>query len=368
MSTDAQLPALAFAITRGDLAAARAALAQGADPNAAWSPGTSLLGAAAREGHAELVRLLLQHGAVPHGRPDDPEPPLATAAALGERAVVAVLLAGGAEPSRSDRHGIPALFRALSGPDPALVFDLLAVDQALSPLCRAVVNGDLDGVHAALRSDSGVPGIAPGALQALHWAGMAGESAALGMLLAHGADPNARGPRGWTPLMLAAWRGAPDAVAELVRHEAAVELTDDTSWAALHHAATGAACKIDAAGTTQQLLAAGALATVRTSYGYTPLHLAADGVVVELLLAAGADREARDDQGNTPLIVAAEYGRVSAVAALLAAGADIQAINHDGFTARGLANAWDGHDTGVRALLMQAGATQPPRSRRRPIR
>jgi ankyrin repeat protein len=45
---------------------------------------------------------------------------------------------------------------------------------------------------------------------------------------------------------------------------------------------------------------------------------------IEALLPRGASLTARDRKGRAPLHVAAAYGRVGAIGALLAAGADVQ--------------------------------------------
>jgi len=49
-------------------------------------------------------------------------------------------------------------------------------------------------------------------------------------------------------------------------------------------------------------------------------------------LAAGADPNARDEDGWTPLHLAATYDGAEAVAALLAGGADLNARDEDGWT------------------------------------
>lgn len=72
-----------------------------------------------------------------------------------------------------------------------------------------------------------------------------------------------------------------------------------------------------------------------TRTGRTPLHIAAMANAPKLiaaLVAAGADVEARDREGLTALHAAAYTNRPAAIAALLEAGADLNARNHDGVT------------------------------------
>jgi ankyrin repeat protein len=139
--------------------------------------------------------------------------------------------------------------------------------EAGSRLHAAAEQGDLETVRQLLdgepelvrfRSEAG--------WTALHRAADAGSRPIVALLLARGADPNARGPDGLTPLHLAR-----NAVAEM-------------------------------------LLVHGAEANARTSRGTTPLHLAAlsaDYDTVELLVGRGADVDVRDVAGQTPLDLAA---------------------------------------------------------------
>ena len=63
-------------------------------------------------------------------------------------------------------------------------------------------------------------------------------------------------------------------------------------------------------------------------YGVTPLSLACtngNGAMVELLLKAGADPNTALPGGETALMTAARTGKVDAVKALLARGADVNA-------------------------------------------
>ena len=93
-------------------------------------------------------------------------------------------------------------------------------------------------------------------------------------------------------------------------------------------------------------------------YGVTPLSLACtngNGAMVELLLKAGADPNTALPGGETALMTAARTGKVDAVKALLAHGADVNAKeSRRGQTALMWAAA-EGNVEVVEALL-KAGA------------
>ena len=57
------------------------------------------------------------------------------------------------------------------------------------------------------------------------------------------------------------------------------------------------------------------------AYGRTPLHYASSSEAVQSLLEAGADLHRRTICGSTPLFEAARFGDVTAVTALVQAGA-----------------------------------------------
>ena len=161
------------AAKRGDAAAVRALLEEGADPDLARGDGLTALHLAAREGHVEVVDLLVAAGA-------------ATAATTRIGDYTPLHLAGGA--------GHAGVVRALlgAGADPAAVTS----SSGVTPLHLAA---EARGGEDAVRS-----------------------------LLEHGAPVNARErSAGQTPLIFAAAGGRSAAVAELMRHGADPSITTE---------------------------------------------------------------------------------------------------------------------------------------------
>ncbi len=105
------------------------------------------------------------------------------------------------------------------------------------------------------------------------------------------------------------------------------------------------------------LIAAGSDVMVRDRFDLLPLHHAAatgSPATVEALLAAGAQVMALDGRGveETPLHCAAEDGNARVIPALLAAGAETDALNADGLNALYLAVQY-GHRDAARALIAE---------------
>ena len=84
----------------------------------------------------------------------------------------------------------------------------------------------------------------------------------------------------------------------------------------------------------------------KDSGGRTALMVAADGghaAAIAALLAAGAEVDATSNQGTTALMAAAQGGHAAAIAALLAAGAEVEAKKNDGKTALEIVKLDDFH-------------------------
>ena len=219
---------------------------------------------------------------------------------------------------------------------------------------------------------------------ALHVASVNGADDIVALLLAHSADVNAVDVRGWTPLLSAAQHSHAAVVARLLDAGANVNaVTPQSRQTALHVATINGADDIVAL-----LLARGAEVNAVDVNGWTPLvtathhrhvavvarvldaganvntvverstalHMAsmngADDIVA-LLLARGADVNAVDVNGWTPLQVATHHRHVAVVARLLDAGANVNTAV-EGSTALHMASVSGADD--VVALLLARGA------------
>lgn len=151
-------------------------------------------------------------------------------------------------------------------------------------------------------------------------------------LLAGGANPNAAGPDGTTPVMWAAANDDIELVRALIRAGANVKLTNHFGTSALTEAAIiGSAPILDA------LLKAGADANSRNPEGETPLMAAARSGRVDaarVLIEAGADVNATEQWGRqSALMWAAAQGQAEMVKFLASKGADVNA--------RGIVRQWE---------------------------
>ncbi len=187
---------------------------------------------------------------------------------------------------------------------------------------------------------------------ALHWATFEGYRDVARLLLDAGADVNAKSIAALTPLHTAAWRGHRGVARLLLDAGADVRAGGKGGWTPLHTAAWRGHQHV-----ARLLLDAGAVVTARDEDGWTPLHAAAyqgHQHVARLLLDAGAVVRARDEDGWTPLHAAAWRGQRGVARLLLDAGAVVIARDEKGRTPLHTA-ARAGHQD-VARLLLDAGA------------
>jgi cytohesin len=217
--------ALHGAATQGQSEAAAVLLGGGADPNAVDEEGLAPLHFAARAGHEAVASLLLARGADPNVRGRFTGTPLHEAAEQGHRGMVELLLArGGLANARSGGSHKPLTpWHAARQAGHAAVAELLRdhgghdrAAQAIS-IHRAAEFGYLGRLRVLLKEDPTLVASRDYLYRRtpLHWAANNGHREAVELLLAHGADLQARDKNGDTPLTRAEAAGHPELVALL---------------------------------------------------------------------------------------------------------------------------------------------------------
>ncbi|MDX2273180.1 MAG: ankyrin repeat domain-containing protein [Cyanobacteriota bacterium] len=207
-------------------------------------------------------------------------------------------------------------------------YPVTASSHALShPLHQAIQQGSLTEVVSLLRQGAD-PNHPQNGLTALHLATQVGNPTIMQVVMAAGADLEARDPDGKTPLVYSLHHSDPDGMEILLDQGADPNTQDNNLWTPLEHAAW--------LRRTEQvaiLLNAGVDVNARDACGRSSLHYAVwvnDWEIVRQLLAAGADVNARDRCCASVLHWAAKAGNPEMVGYLIAAGADIHANGSQG--------------------------------------
>lgn len=174
-------------------------------------------------------------------------------------------------------------------------------------LIAAVRRSDAEEVRAALDegADLSLQGPEDGGTL-LHLASQDSSGQILEMLLSRGASVDAKTSQGFTPLMVAAKRGATDALVHLLAHRADPKLAAPDGTTALHLAMQSQ----DSSAVTA-LLDAGVDVNATTRDGTTPLHVAAASGAIGLARLLLGDPLCLDPiGGRSPAQVAREAGHL----------------------------------------------------------
>ena len=343
-------------------------LAAGADANAAQTSGLTPLMVAARTGNAAIVRTLLAHGAgVNAATVRLSATALMWAVAAPHRDVVQLLLDSGADVRASTSKGLTPLLTAARNGDVETARLLLAAgadvdgvgSDGTHALPFAIIHGRDDFARFLLDRGADPNGTMAG-ISALHAAAGVVDRWLIDWDRGHGAGRMSGGRRNNGRVNLAADR-RPALVAALLRHGADPNQRITTTAMLMEYIGypkKGAferfACGTgNLRGATPLWVAAFEAASSgfyrRADGTDAESHARASAAVVEALLAAGADQRLTTDDGTTPFMAAAGLGRSTfrpnqtrgtrsrgaeaAVRLLLAAGADINAVNEADFTA-----------------------------------
>lgn len=202
---------------------------------------------------------------------------------------------------------------------------------------------------------------------ALHRGAERGCPQVIEVLVALGANPNARDEAGRTPLDLAVGAEEPLTIDALL-HAGARDCAPGTLMRAGEKGSVQALRRLaaeqpralagdgrtllhlvavtDAADLVPPLLRAGVPVGAADPQGWTPLHFAAaqgQAALVQALLAAGANPNTADQEGRTPLHRLGPPATAAHLDALLAAGARLDAKDKEGFTPLELALEYELH-------------------------
>jgi len=214
----AGVPSWARTVLGGSVADLAALLDGGLDPNARTAGGSSVLMFAARD--PKKVELLLARGAAVDAPATSGVTPLMVAARYGNADSVRMLLAKGARPNRAEgaevENDASPLFFAVMSNDSDTISALLAsgarVNEKMkvlgflpmTALYYAVSAGYPEAVARLLDKGGDVNEVDGDAMSLVHWAAIANRAPLVELLVKHGADPNRVDSRGMTPLMYAA--------------------------------------------------------------------------------------------------------------------------------------------------------------------
>ncbi len=185
-------------------------------------------------------------------------------------------------------------------------------------LIQAIQDRNLSLAQQLISQGSDVNQRTPQGATPLHFAARSGQITITGLLLQHGANPQAIYQFEWTPLHFAAKGGHVDVADLLLEHDAPVNGLEG-KITPLHIAVQERQHRM-----ASFLLAHGATVQASFKEGWTALHIAAqagDTDMTRLLLDSGAPINATNAIGITPLYSAALSGQPNLTKYLLSRGA-----------------------------------------------
>ena len=346
LANDLGVTPLALAAANGNSRMAEVLLNARANPNALQTNGRTPLLAAAWTGNADVVKLMLEHGGNPNTIGPAGQTPLMWAISEKHPDAARLLIQAGADVrARSAAGFTPLLFAARMGD---LESARLLVAAGVDP--NEMSGAPKDETPAAPNGAGATPAMrraSTDGARALMVSTIRGNVEVTKFLLDSGADPNT-GETGYTPLHWAAgiWDN------RFGEYGANIGLEGEPKLEMVR-ALLAKGASINARITKPPFGAlygreAGDTIINATLVGATPFALAAKAgelAVMRVLLEAGADPNIRTAENATPLMLASGFARdpnwnaaienrsLEVVKALVALGADVNAVDGGGNTA-----------------------------------
>jgi len=261
-------------------------------PHGNWTP----LMYAARQGSLGTARMLVDHGAGLNLTDHENSTALEIAIINSHYDTAAMLVEKGADPNLADISGTAALYATVDmstlgevygHPARPATSKISAIDLMKVLLAHgADPNARLKTPTVQRAHTPGEPSLNEGSTPLMR-AAKNGDSAAIRLLLANGADPNLRAKNGTTALMFASGLG----------YGTGTFANDYATPAELLEA-------------VKVLVAAGADVNAISEAGQTPLHFGAQASddIVKFLAGCGAKLDVKDKQGRTPVEMALGVG------------------------------------------------------------
>jgi len=363
----------------GDTNEVKSLISQGADINIKWPNGVTLLHVAAEKGYKDIAKLLIDKGADVNAQNRSNVTPLHLGVENGNKDVVELLIANGADVNAKrntrSRKASTALHDAVDAARGDIVELLIAhgadvntrTDLGITPLYIAERNGYTEIAELLLKH--GAKEISPSLFGAFTYV----DIDQIQVLIAQGADVNAKNNSGQTLLHLACRTGNKEVAVLLIDKGADVDAETELGWTPLHDASTlgnhdivkllidkGADVNANRAQSPAFPRAAFfVIPNAKDNIRVTPLYLATlygGKNVIELLISKGADVNARNEIGQTALHRAAKSKSKDVVELLISKGADVDVKDNKGRTALDLAE--ESKRTEIVELLKKHGAKE----------